>query len=255
VLFAAIAAVLLADAQPAPDEILRRATLAWQARVIEPYEAFLLPCEHSSLSAECNPGDDAQFVVRMADGRTFARSVPHDGTAPKVLMRGGYIFGPGGAPLGFYRRLGPVLSEPTPPPNLAPDPLGLKTIASVSAPGSAYRVTLAGIETVAGLRCYHLRLVPLADPNRFPLRDLWVETTAFQVAALTYDWDFGDGHRGRIYYRFAPYGPQGAWAIEHIDADVEVVHELFKTQMKHVGDDLRDITFPAAWPAADFVPP
>jgi hypothetical protein len=246
--------LLVGAVTPAPDEILQRAAQAWQSRAVAAYESFTLPCDQTSLSAQCNPDDDAQFVVRMADGRTFAQSLPRDGAASQVLLRGGYIFGPGGAPLGFYRRVG-ATPPPSPPPDLAPDPLELKTIATVTSAGDPYDVTLVGIESINGRRCYHLRLRPLGDPDRFPLRELWVGTADFEVVALTYDWDFGSGHRGRVSYRFAPIGPRGVWAIERIDADVDVRHEVFTTRTEHVGSDLRDITFPADWPAADFATP
>jgi hypothetical protein len=57
----------------------------------------------------------------------------------------------------------------------APESTGLKTIAVVSAPQHDYAVTNAGPETIDGRQTEHLMLKPLRDPNRYRLRDLWVD--------------------------------------------------------------------------------
>ena len=57
----------------------------------------------------------------------------------------------------------------------APHGTGLKTIAVVSAPQHDYTVTNAGFETIDGRQTEHLVLKPLRDPNRYRLRDLWVD--------------------------------------------------------------------------------
>jgi MucB/RseB N-terminal domain len=57
----------------------------------------------------------------------------------------------------------------------APSSTGLKTIAVVSAPQHDYAVTSAGDETIAGVATDHLKLRPLHDPNRYRLRELWID--------------------------------------------------------------------------------
>lgn len=57
----------------------------------------------------------------------------------------------------------------------------LHTIASVSAHGHIYDVRDVGIETINGHRTYHLELRPRRDPERYPLRDLWLDTTTYDV--------------------------------------------------------------------------
>jgi hypothetical protein len=52
---------------------------------------------------------------------------------------------------------------------------GLKTIAVVVSPQHDYAVTNAGSETIDGKQTEHLVLKPLHDPNRYRLRDLWVD--------------------------------------------------------------------------------
>jgi hypothetical protein len=238
---------------PAPDEILRRAQGAWQRRTVPVYESFTLPCADTDLAAGCEIGDGVRFTVRMADGRTYAQSVPIADAPTKVLMRGGFIFGPGGAPLGFYRRVG-AAAPPAPPPNLAPDPL-LETIATVSAVAHTYDIVLAGQDIIDGRKCYHLVLRTGLDRDKFPLRDVWVDEESFEIRALTYDWNFDDGHRGDVHYVFASVGPQTLWAIVHIDAQVAAVRELFHTRIDRAADDLADIEFPTTEPDDDFAPP
>ncbi len=164
-----------------------------------------------------------------------------------MLMQGGYITGPVETPLGFYRAL--ANGEPIPmssPPNLAPDPL--QTIATVTATGHVYDIELAGEESVDGRLCYVLTLHPQIDPDRYPLRELWVTETDFEVAQLAYERPYDEKHtRARILYRFAPVGPEHVWAIVHIEAQASV-HGFFSTKTEHVSDSLTDLSFPASAP-------
>ena len=237
---------------PPPAEIFRRAQDAWQHRAIPVYQSFTVPCDLTDYAQECQAGDDARFTVRMSDGRTYAQSVPKTDAPPKVLVRGGFIFGPGGAPLGFYRHVGVIAASP--PPNLAPDPL-LRTIATVSAVAHTYDIALAGEDVIGGHECYHLTLRTSLDHDKFPLSDLWVDEASFEIRALTYDWNFDDGHRGEVHYVFAPVGPAAFWAIVHIDAKVAAVHGFLRTRIDRVGSDMADIAFPTTQPDDEFVPP
>jgi hypothetical protein len=237
----ALALVLVAQTSGglSPDQIFQRAQQAWLARAVPPYEAFSVACESTFASPQCQPGDTIEFVVRMRDGRTFAQREPAAGGPPVTVMRGGYITGPADTPLGFYRVISSNGSPPpSPPPNLAADPL--QTIATVSANGHVYDIALAGEETIGGRACYHLTLRPELNPDRYPLRDVWVDTTSFEVVQLTYARPYQERHTHAIVvYRFAPVGPQPIWAIVHIEA---------QAGSERVADDLRDIAFPASAP-------
>ncbi|HTA40160.1 MAG TPA: sigma-E factor regulatory protein RseB domain-containing protein [Candidatus Acidoferrales bacterium] len=72
---------------------------------------------------------------------------------------------------GIARALARTSAEPV------PESSGLKTIAVVSAPQHDYAVTNAGTQTIDGRTAEHLVLKPLRDPNRYRLRDLWVDPT------------------------------------------------------------------------------
>ena len=223
---------VVAAGAPDPAAIFTRAQTVWSARAAPAYESFTVPCEETFLASQCEAGTVVQFIVRLADGRTFAQTLTSDGHPATVLLRGGYAFGPAGAPFGFYRRVPlPGATLAPRPPNLIEDPIA--TIATVSAVDRAYDIALVGTEAVDGHSCYYLRLRPLRDPQAYPLRELWVDT------AVTYD--------------FAPVGASGFWSIVHIDA-AAVSHGLFATHAEHVSEDLHNITFPASEPDADFSP-
>lgn len=68
------------------------------------------------------------------------------------------------------------------PSPMRPDLAGLKTIATVTAYAKpAYAIESVGIETVNGHSAYHLRLRPLAQPQRHNLRDLWIDPQTFDI--------------------------------------------------------------------------
>ncbi len=232
--------------------IFLRAQQAWVARAVPPYESFHIACAQTFLAGQCGDGDVVAFTVRTSDGRTFAQALAPNGTAGKILLRGGYITGPAGTPLGFYRALPNGSPPPSPPPNLAPDPL--QTIATVSANAHAYDVALAGEEVVEGRRCYHLTLRPRLDPDRYPLRELWAEEATFEVVQLAYERPYDERHtRVAVLYRFAPVGAARAWTIVHIEAQA-TLHGLLSSKSERVEDDLRDVSFPPAAPSWYFEP-
>ena len=189
--------------------------------------------------------------MRLRDGRTFAQTLDADGRPGIVLLHGGYAFGPAGAPLGFYRRT-PAQGELAlaTPPNLAADPM--QTIAVVKAVDRAYDISYIETTTIGAHSVYHLRLRPLRNPQQYPLRELWVDTTTYDVVRLTYVWPYNDT-TASVTYDFAPVGPEKLWSIVHIDAQA-TSHGLFTTHTEHVSEDLHDITFPANVPDEDFLP-
>jgi len=192
------------DTGPTAQQLFLRAQATWSARPTPRFESFVLPCAATFLEPHCPPGTDVEFIVRLSDGRTYARTVAASGATPVILMRGQYITGPAGAPLGFYRRWpAPDSALASPPPNLANDPL--RTIATVTAVDIAYRITLAGNETIDGVEASHLVLSPLRDPAAYPLRDLWIARNDNEVVRLTYALPFKRS-MALITYDFAPVG-------------------------------------------------
>ncbi len=237
-----------------PEALFLRAQQAWIERAVPRYESFRIQCDRTFLSDQCTTGEVVEFTIRMSDGRTFAQTVESDAQPARVLLRGGYITGPDGTPLGFYRALPtqPGGYVPARPPNMALDPL-VPTIASATAVVRAYAIAFAGKERVGAYDCDHLTLQPLADPERYALRDLWIDDAGGNVVALTYEHDFGNGKYGPVRYRFAPEGTQQIWSIVHIEADAPT-GSLFGPHDNYVASDLDDISFPDSVPDADFTP-
>lgn len=60
----------------------------------------------------------------------------------------------------------------------------LPTIATVTAIGRAYRVSLVGAETVDGLSTYHLHLEPTSRPERYRVRELWIDAYTYRIVQL-----------------------------------------------------------------------
>jgi hypothetical protein len=252
-------AAILALASPAPAatlspyDIVTRAQTAWEARIVPPYVSFEIPCADTFLDKQCDPDEIARFVVRMDDGRTYAETAeaPHD-----TLVCGAFIYGPAATPLGFFRRIDPnnvpsTLATPPPPENFAADPFGPKSIASVVVTDRAYTVTLAGVEKFGDASVYHMHLEPNYLPEAHPLRDLWIDTTSFQVLQLTYARHAESGvPSGTVEYRFAQVGPERIWAIAYIGATLPL--KGAKTPATP-HSDLANITFPKDEPVWRFV--
>jgi hypothetical protein len=80
-----------------------------------------------------------------------------------------YSFGISRAPL--------QIESPAPSPEASDQSAApaLKTIAVVVSPQRDYDISFAATEPVGGVPAEHLVLRPLRDPNRFRLRDVWVD--------------------------------------------------------------------------------
>ncbi len=231
------------DAGLTAQQLFLRAQATWSARPVPRFESFVLPCAATFLEPRCFAGADVQFIVRMSDGRTYARTVAKGDTRPITLMRGGYITGPDGAPLGFHRRWPEPDRPPASPPDLADDPL--RTIATVTAVDVAYRVTIAGDERIDGSGAVHLVLQPLRDPTAYPLRDLWIARNDHEVVRLVYALPFKRS-LALVTYDFAPVGEPPLWSIVHIAASADGIA---------VSQQLREIAFPSEEPQSYFESP
>jgi hypothetical protein len=232
------------DAGTTAAQLFLRAQATWSRRTTPRFESFVLRCASTFLEPHCPPGADVEFIVRLSDGRTYAQTVAAGDATPLTLMRGGYITGPAGAPLGFYRHLPePDTPQPVPPPNLAVDPL--RTIATVTAVDVAYHITLVGSETIDGIDISHLALDPVRDPVAYPLRDLWIARDEDEVVRLTYALPF-KGSIALITYDFALVGKPPVWSIVRIAASAG---------RETISEELREIAFPSDEPQSYFTSP
>lgn len=72
----------------------------------------------------------------------------------------------------------------SPPSSLPFDASNLRTIATVSATSRAYRIAFLGTEIIDGLYTDHLCLEPATHPDRYRIRELWVDAYTYQIVQL-----------------------------------------------------------------------
>jgi hypothetical protein len=83
----------------------------------------------------------------------------------------------------------PAVSSALPAPS--PGQTGaLATIATVEAQNRAYDVALIGREPVGPFDAYHLQLTPRRDPQKYRLRELWIDAYTFAVLKLVVQGNF-----------------------------------------------------------------
>ncbi len=150
------------------------------------------------------------------------------------------------------RNVPSALVTPPPPEDFAADPFGPKAIASVSVTDRAYTVRLVGVESLDGASVYHVHLEPNYVPDAHPLRELWIDTSTFEVLQLTYARHAESGApAGTVEYRFAQVSPERIWAIVYIDATLPV---RGSQKVANPHSDLANITFPKWEPEWRFDP-
>jgi hypothetical protein len=92
----------------------------------------------------------------------------------------------------------------------------LKTIAVVTANARpVYKAVVLDVETIDNHQDYKIQLTPLSDPTRHALRDLWIDTSTYDVRRADYvtrDFNFPDA---TVYLtvEFEPVGPY--WIAAH----------------------------------------
>ncbi len=86
---------------------------------------------------------------------------------------------------------------PTSTPSASSAPR-LPTIATVTAVDRAYNVALVGTEAIGGLYTYHLRLQPLRRPDRYRIRELWIDVYTYQVVQLQTQGNFTDAPMANV---------------------------------------------------------
>ena len=82
-----------------------------------------------------------------------------------------------------------------PAPLAAP---GLPTIATVTATARVYKVSLLGTESLGGLYTYHLHLEPASHPERYRVRELWVDAYTYQIVQLETQGNFTDASTSEV---------------------------------------------------------
>jgi len=135
----------------------------------------------------------------------------------------------------------------TPDPTPTPDP---RVIGRVTARNRPYDVSLVGDETMDGVATAHLRLVPIGDPAKHVLRDVWIDRRTNGVVALDGEARL-PGRVVKIDFR-AHYDEDGEHeTLRRVDGRAKA-QLLIVTAKADVSYDLSNYTYPEAIPAWTF---
>lgn len=251
-----IAALLaaLATATPSaslsPQEIFDRAFTRLASYPVAPYAVEIATRHEAFTSPVPGRGGTAEYAVRYAyrasDGvENVADYPPKDDRLPPALIASNQL----GAFAWSPRRENPRSPQRAGEPPLPDVPQPLKTIAHVVvyAPPN-YAIDVAGTGSVDGHACYHLRLRPLSEPQRHNLRELWVDTTTYDLWKATFDGEYrpvplAPSSPSTFASTFAPIGPY--WIVSR-------QHWTWSDMTDSIVDDIdmevNKIVFPAALP-------
>lgn len=229
---------------PTPAQIFQRAEQSWEARKLPPYIEFEVEITNRDANGTVTTGRE-HVVLRTFDHWCATREIDSDSAAPKTSA-GTHCVGPAYSPLGFN-----ISSEYPDSREIDPFQGSVPVIASVRA--AHYTVRLSGEERVGGLTAYHLILTPIAEPQAYPLRAVWVDTRTSDVLKLTYA-EQTRGWNVAIDYSFQPFPPSQTWWVSQIDAHwtpPPKSKELpFQTTLLLTG-----VTFPASVPELELQQP
>ncbi len=141
------------------------------------------------------------------------------GAAQHVSLEAPRAFGaspsPSPTPRTFSQRLS-LLAGPSPVPGASDPPL--RELAHIEAVARDYRIALVGTERVRDVDAYHLSLVPIREPNRNRLRDLWVGTGDYATVKLATAGLFN----GRPY-------DEALWTVTYVQMDGRPYVQQIKT--------------------------
>ncbi len=147
-----------------------------QSYPTSPYAVFILTW-HLRQALAFGDGERSssyitRYAWRAADGlENWSNGIKHD----RLPVAGLYwrFVGP------FPQPLRPSIhpSSPEGDASMQPRVGGLKSIATVvTIARPDYKIELVGIDDIDRHRTYHLRLTPASDPQKYNLRDLWIDT-------------------------------------------------------------------------------
>lgn len=251
-MIAALLAALAAatpSASPTPQEIFDRTFARLDSYPVAPYAVEIATRHEVANSPEPGRSGVVDFAVRYTF-RSSDRTENFAGypTASSALPAALIVRAALGA-FAWSMRRDETAPQRVGEPSLPDVPEPLKTIAHVVAfPPPNYAIELTGIERVDDHRCYHLRLRPLSDPVRHNLRELWVDTTTFDLWKARFDGSYrplpmAPSSPTTFTPTFAPVGPYWIVSRQHwtwTDSAAEVFIDI--------NMEVNKIVFPPALP-------
>jgi hypothetical protein len=122
----------------------------------------------------------------------------------------------------------PVPAQTISPEPAAPEPDGpLRVVAHVEASSRDYAIAFVGTDAIDNADTYHLALTPLHDPQKYRLRDLWIDPETYSTKRLTVQGLFaGKPYDGAL------------WTVDYIFlAGRSYLRDIRATQPLHFGMD------------------
>ncbi|MGD0474546.1 MAG: hypothetical protein ABSB70_15210 [Candidatus Velthaea sp.] len=206
---------------PKPFDVIDRAIARWQARPRPTLLSYTVDFTGSHGAKTYRRVFRVDYTVPTHNARITM--LGSEGQAPAFVEPEKQRLSPTET-FGFVSRDHALLGV-TQSPGAAPLPVIAAVHAVVHYP---YDVNLVGIEQVDRQRAYHLAFVPRQKPDDYPLRDLWVDATTYdvlKVIALQFE------HIGPIrvpYLVRASYAQQGPyWLIRRAAAGATIRAGLF----------------------------
>ena len=173
-----LAATLLAQptpsASPSANDILFRALARLRSYGTPPYVVYL---------AQEN-GETHRIAFRGADEMMNDTMLPAGTSLPRARIYRAFV-----GPLSYsvHEAIATPGAAATPQPQSPSDlESTLKTIAVVSSHGHLYNVHVTGTEKIGDRDAYRIALSPVRDPDRNAIRDLWVDTTTYDILRADY---------------------------------------------------------------------
>jgi hypothetical protein len=204
-----------------PFTVIDRAIVRWQARPRPVQLSYVVNFTGHIKSRAFR----RRFRVddRVADHATQVTVIASEGPAPPFVQPEKQRL----LPTETFGFVSPEVQSamPTPDPSMSALPVIAAVRATVRYP---YDVRFVGIESVDDRSAYHLVLEPRQTPDAYPLRDMWIDASTYdvlQVVALEFE------HLGPIavpYTINARYAQQGPyWLIAHAQAGATIRAGIF----------------------------
>lgn len=208
---------------PTPREIFDKTFTRLASYPVAPYALEIATRHEVASSPVPGRGGTVEYALRYAyrssDGVESVTEYPlRDQRLPPALIASKQL----GAFAWSPRRENPrSAQQQAGDPSLPDVPQPLKTIAHVVtyAPPN-YAIDVAGTESIDGHPCYHVRLRPLSDPQRHNLRELWVDTTTYDLWKASFDGTYSPvplapSSPSTFTSIFAPIGPYWIVSRQH----------------------------------------
>jgi hypothetical protein len=211
-----------ADEPPVkPFALIDRALVRWQSRP--------RPVQLSYVVNFIGRNRDRSFHRRfrvdasVADHSTHVTTIASEGPAPPFVQPEKQRF----LPTETFGFVPSAYASPAPTP--APSETNLPVIAAVHATiRYPYEVSFVGIESIDNRMAYHLQLDPRQARDAYPLRQIWIDASTYDVLQVVAQQFERLGPIAVPYTISARYAEQGPyWLIAHAEAGATIHAGLF----------------------------